>query len=191
MGQFAMLTDWSDHYYASNRSDEDMIDIANKTLYKRISEELCTLRTDLPSTIFVGCYYDRVDLLRAAIIGADNNIYFFDLAFRDDFPNKPLQVHYRSNGLLINPNLYNDGQVCLSPLNASEHFQSPEDSLVFLILLQIQELVRPFDKLVLPWREYNKDAFLLAFKTMMFNLNMPPKNFEDFVESFYHERRDS
>ncbi|XP_071715080.1 putative ubiquitin-conjugating enzyme E2 39 [Rutidosis leptorrhynchoides] len=65
-------------------------------------------------TIFVRVYESRIDILRAAIIGAEgtpyhDGLFFFDVCFPSDYPNSPPLVLYRSGGLRINPNLYGCG----------------------------------------------------------------------------------
>ena len=63
-----------------------------------------------------------MDLLRAVIIGAEgtpyhDGLFFFDVFFPEDYSNVPPKVYYHSHGLRINPNLYENGRVCLSLLN--------------------------------------------------------------------------
>nr|GEU75581.1 hypothetical protein [Tanacetum cinerariifolium] len=70
------------------------------------------LEKDLPDTIFVRVYESRMDLLRAAIIGAEgtpyhDGLFFFDVCFLSTYPQKPPLVHYHSGGLRINLNLNN------------------------------------------------------------------------------------
>ncbi|GJM94639.1 hypothetical protein PR202_ga11303 [Eleusine coracana subsp. coracana] len=66
----------------------------------------------------------RLDLLRVAIVGASgtpyqDGLFFFDLQLSSSYPTVPPQVHYRSFGLNLNPNLDVDesGTVCLSLLD--------------------------------------------------------------------------
>ena len=75
-----------------------------------------------------GIYYkhDENDIRigQAMIIGPkdtpyQNGMYFFNFCFPLDYPFSPPKLTYHTNGLDIrfNPNLYEDGKVCLSILN--------------------------------------------------------------------------
>ncbi|KAM0839045.1 hypothetical protein ACQ4PT_060574 [Festuca glaucescens] len=62
-------------------------------------------------TIYVRAFEDRMDLLRAVMVGASGTpyedvIFFFDLYLPPSYPAVPLQVYYHSFGLRLNPNLY-------------------------------------------------------------------------------------
>lgn len=49
-----------------------------------------------------------------------NGCFEFDVYFPQDYPNSPPQVNLETTGnrsVRFNPNLYNDGKVCLSVLN--------------------------------------------------------------------------
>ena len=49
-----------------------------------------------------------------------NGCFEFDVFFPADYPQSPMQVHLVTTGrhtVRFNPNLYNDGKVCLSVLN--------------------------------------------------------------------------
>ncbi|XP_006454656.1 hypothetical protein AGABI2DRAFT_114397 [Agaricus bisporus var. bisporus H97] len=75
-------------------------------------------------TIIVRAYEDRLDLLRSLIIGPENTPYedapfVIDWMLDSNFPNSPPVAHFLSwtngNGR-VNPNLYEEGKVCLSIL---------------------------------------------------------------------------
>jgi hypothetical protein len=58
----------------------------------------------------------RMDLLRAAILGAagtpyHDQLFMFDIQLLPDHPSRPPRVHYHSFGTRVNPNLYEDGKV--------------------------------------------------------------------------------
>ncbi|GJW13344.1 putative ubiquitin-conjugating enzyme E2, partial [Tanacetum coccineum] len=79
----------------------------------------------------------KMDLLRAAIIGAEgtpyhDGVFFFDVCFPSTYPQNPPLVHYHSGGLCINPNLNNCGEVCLSLL------WIPGTSTMLQVLVSIQ-----------------------------------------------------
>lgn len=122
--------DSSDHHFANSSSSST----AKKNLptlpppkvsqkvQKRIAHEWRLLAENLPETILARAYENRIDLLRAAIVGAagtpyHDGLYFFDVMFPQGYPACPPKVYYRSYGYQINPNLYYTGKVCLSLLN--------------------------------------------------------------------------
>ncbi|KAJ4825240.1 hypothetical protein Tsubulata_039373 [Turnera subulata] len=172
-------------------------------------QEWRILKTHLPDTIYVRAYENRIDLMRAAIVGAagtpyHDGIFFFDIAFPADYPARPPLIHYRSFGLRINPNLYASGLVCLSLLNTwhgkKSEIWSPSGSTMLQVLVSIQGLVlneKPYYNEpgtgVWPGRgywdkrsnAYSEDVFVLCCKTMMFLMRRAPKNFEGFVADHF------
>lgn len=96
---------------------------------KRLAQETVTLSTSLPlsysSSVFVRCDNDRLDIMKVLITGpADtpyaNGCFEFDVYFPPDYPNAPMMINLETTGrhtVRFNPNLYNDGKVCLSVLN--------------------------------------------------------------------------
>jgi baculoviral IAP repeat-containing protein 6 len=49
-----------------------------------------------------------------------NGCFEFDVYFPPDYPNSPMHINLETTGhhtIRFNPNLYNDGKVCLSVLN--------------------------------------------------------------------------
>ena len=96
---------------------------------RRLAQEAVTLSTSLPlsasSTVFVRCDEERLDLLKVIISGPSdtpymNGLFEFDVFFPLDYPTGPPQVNLETTGnhtVRFNPNLYNDGKVCLSVLN--------------------------------------------------------------------------
>ncbi|WCJ32185.1 Ubiquitin-conjugating enzyme family protein [Euphorbia peplus] len=206
--KFDTVEDHADHHYASKGSSMKQ---PPKNWAKRIQEEWKILEKDLPDTIFVRVYESRMDILRAVIIGAEgtpyhDGLFFFDVFFPSDYPNKPPNVHYHSGGLRLNPNLYNCGKVCLSLLgtwrgNKNENWQ-PRVSTALQVLVSIQALIlnqKPFfnepgyaamdgtaqgEKSSL---QYNENTFILSLKTMVYSMKKPPKHFEDFVLGHFHK----
>ena len=96
----------------------------NANLMRRIRKEHKILQSSLPDGIWVRTWADRLDLIRVLIIGADGTPYnlapfVIDFQFPQDFPTVPPNAYFHSwtNGLgRINPNLYEDGKICLSLL---------------------------------------------------------------------------
>ncbi|KAL9690487.1 hypothetical protein QQ045_010886 [Rhodiola kirilowii] len=207
--QFDLVTDYSDHHFAiATKRDKKAADcFANvkSNVYKKIMQEWKILSESLPETIYVRTYEARIDLLRAVIIGAKgtpyhDGLFFFDIAFPEDYPNRPPQVHYRSFGLRVNPNLYSCGKVCLSILNTWSGKKcekwNPECSSILQILVSIQGLVlnaKPYDnepgfKPSANYKVYNETVFAVTCKTMHLMLRTPPRNFKKLVDAHFCQR---
>ncbi|KAF7852048.1 hypothetical protein BT93_L1137 [Corymbia citriodora subsp. variegata] len=205
--RFDVVPDDSDHFYR-NAS----LPIPAPT-QKKIMREWKLLEQHLPESITVRAYEKRVDLLRAAIVGAaatpyHDGLYFFDISFPRNYPAQPPLVHYLSLGYRINPNLYPTGTVCLSLLNTwsgkrkSERW-NPKESTILQVLLSIQALVlneRPYFNepgygIFMPGTygekkslAYNEDTFVLSCMSMLRLLAAPPRAFEVFVAWHFRDR---
>ncbi|KAJ4721999.1 Ubiquitin-conjugating enzyme [Melia azedarach] len=214
--RFDVISDDSDHHFVSSnlpkKNGRHPFANASGGSPKKIMQEWKILEKHLPESIFVRAYENRIDLLRAVIVGATgtpyhDGLFFFDLAFPADYPARPPMVYYRSFGLRLNPNLYANGRVCLSLLNTwtgkkSEKW-NPNESTVLQVLISIQALVlneKPYfnepGHSMWPGRTiwekkstaYNEDVFVLSCKSMIFSLRKPPKNFEAFVSRHFRDR---
>ncbi|KAL5715508.1 (E3-independent) E2 ubiquitin-conjugating enzyme [Ranunculus cassubicifolius] len=209
---FDTIQDFSDHRFANEPTASTQ---PGRDWAKTIQNEWRMLEKDLPETIFVRVYEERMDLMRAVIIGANttpyhDGLFFFDCFFPSDYPKVPPNVLYHSGGLRLNPNLYNCGKVCLSLLGTWSGRNSenwiPGKSTMLQVLLSIQALVlneKPYfnepgyertaglahgEKRA---RDYNEETFVLSCKTMQFTLHNPPKYFEDFVCGHFRVRAHS
>jgi ubiquitin-conjugating enzyme E2 O len=109
----------TDHAFASQHPTQMTTAFA-----RRINKEHKILSTSLPEGILVRTWESRLDLLRVMIIGPLNTPYelapfVFDFYFPATFPTHPPKGHFHSwtNGVgRVNPNLYEDGKICLSLL---------------------------------------------------------------------------
>ncbi|KAL9256537.1 putative ubiquitin-conjugating enzyme E2 38, partial [Drosera capensis] len=114
------------------------------------------LEENVPDSIFIRVYEDRIDLMRAAIVDAKGTLYadfmfFFDVAIPWDYLSSPPQVNYHSAGFRMSPNLYANGKVCLCLLGnfvwtQFERWHSKRSN-ILQVLLSVQALVlnqRPF-----------------------------------------------
>jgi ubiquitin-conjugating enzyme E2 O len=175
---------------------------------------LFIVRTNLTyaDTIYVRAFEDRMDLFRAAMVGArgtpyHDGLFFFDLQLPPSYPAAPPMVNYRSFGLRLNPNLYESGTVCLSLLDTfggeGTELWSPASSTVLQVLVSIQGLVltaQPFYNEIgyeslagqpegrrneLP---YSENTYLLNLQTMLHLLRRPPAGFEVFVKNHFCRR---
>ncbi|XP_015038690.2 baculoviral IAP repeat-containing protein 6 isoform X3 [Drosophila pseudoobscura] len=124
---------------------------------KRLAQEAVTLSTSLPlsysSSVFVRCDTDRLDVMKVLITGPSdtpyaNGCFEFDVFFPPDYPNLPMLINLETTGrhsVRFNPNLYNDGKVCLSVLNTwhgrPEEKWNAQTSSFLQVLVSIQSLI--------------------------------------------------
>lgn len=108
----------SSHHYISSPST------ASPTFIRNIAKEHNILSTSLPPEIFVRTWESRLDLLRILIIGPQDTPYEYapfiiDIHLPFTYPITPPEAYFHSwtggNGP-VNPNLYEDGKICLSLL---------------------------------------------------------------------------
>ncbi|KAF5200057.1 (E3-independent) E2 ubiquitin-conjugating enzyme [Thalictrum thalictroides] len=207
--QFDTVQGYSDHHFIHGASISKQ---APLKWSKTIQQEWKILEKGLPDTIYVRVYEERMDLLRAVILGTPgtpyhDGLFFFDVFFPSDYPDVPPQVYYHSGGLRLNPNLYDDGKVCLSLLNtwpgqADENW-TPGKSTMLQVLLSIQALVlneKPYfnepgfeesagkKEGEVSAQDYNETTFILSCKTMLYTLRRPPKHYEDLVAGHFFLR---
>ncbi|KAL5774471.1 hypothetical protein ACOSP7_012028 [Xanthoceras sorbifolium] len=209
--QFDMVSDCSDHHFLGS-STELALSQVKRDWVKKVQQEWSILETNLPDTIYVRVYEERMDLLRAAIIGPSgtpyqDGLFFFDICLPPEYPYEPPAVHYHSGGLRVNPNLYESGKVCLSLLNTwtgtGTEVWNPGCSTILQVLLSLQALVlneKPYfneagyDKQMGRAEgeknsgSYNENAFLVTCKSMLYQLHKAPKHFEMLVEEHFSRR---
>ncbi|CAK9813280.1 Baculoviral IAP repeat-containing protein 6 [Anthophora quadrimaculata] len=142
------------HFESSMRAAGER---SHPTRVKRLAQEAVTLSTALPlsysSSVFVRCDADRLDVMKVLITGpADtpyaNGCFEFDVYFPPDYPNSPMLINLETTGrhtVRFNPNLYNDGKVCLSVLNTwhgrPEEKWNAHTSSFLQVLVSIQSLI--------------------------------------------------
>ena len=126
------------HHFESNvRMSNDR---GNPGRVKRLAQEATTLSTSLPlsfsSSVFVRCDTDRLDIMKVLITGPSET------------PNSPMMINLETTGrhsVRFNPNLYNDGKVCLSILNTwhgrPEEKWNAQTSSFLQVLVSIQSLI--------------------------------------------------
>ncbi|KAK7264720.1 hypothetical protein RJT34_32330 [Clitoria ternatea] len=216
--QFDVVSDNTDHHFARlNKKNEtsdassDCFTNESSDVYRRIMKEWKILAHNLPETIYVRVYENRVDLLRAMIVGVagtpyHDGLFCFDIAFPPDYPNHPPKIHYCSYGLYINPNLYRNGKVCLSLINTWQGNKNekwdPSRSTILQLLVSLQGLVLNdmpyFNEAGLEIfgrgmyekraRAYNEYAFAHSCKSMLCLLQRPPQNFQGLVVAHFRSR---
>ncbi|TVU22119.1 hypothetical protein EJB05_31801, partial [Eragrostis curvula] len=197
-----------DHHYLENTAQGT----GGRKWVKKVQQEWSILEKNLPDYIYVRVFEDRMDLIRAVIIGASgtpyqDGLFFFDFHLPPEYPQVPPSAYYHSGGLRVNPNLYVDGKVCLSLLNTwtgrGNEVWDPSSSSILQVLVSLQGLVlneKPYfneagyekqvgtvegEKNAVP---YNENTYLLSLKSMLYILRRPPMHFEDFVKSHFRKR---
>lgn len=209
--QFDMASDCSDHNFVTAGKGFTLSQV-KRSWVKKVQQEWSILEKDLPETIYVRIFEERMDLIRAAIVGAPgtpyhDGLFFFDIYLPPEYPHEPPMVHYISGGLRVNPNLYESGKVCLSLLNTwtgtNTEVWNPGSSTILQVLLSLQALVlneKPyfneagFDQQVGKAEgeknsvSYNENAFLMTCKSMLYLLHKPPMHFEALVEEHFTRR---
>ncbi|CAG5128168.1 unnamed protein product, partial [Candidula unifasciata] len=106
------------HTYISRESQP-----ANPRVFRTtVRKELKLFQTSLPDGIFIKGFEDRLDLYSVMILGPagtpyEDGLFLFDMMLPNDYPNAPPLCHYHSYcSDRLNPNLYEDGKVCVSLL---------------------------------------------------------------------------
>ena len=133
-------------------------DTPNPKKLVRLAQEIADMTNSLPITpensIFCVVDSQRVDFMKAIIMGAAGTPYahgafVYDIFFEDKYPDGPPKVNLMTTGggsVRFNPNLYNEGYVCLSLLgtwrgnNPTEGW-SAKVSTLMQVLLSIQAIV--------------------------------------------------
>ncbi|KHN10005.1 probable ubiquitin-conjugating enzyme E2 24 [Glycine soja] len=208
--QFDVIENCPDHHFFVEGKGLSTSQV-KRSWVKKVQQEWSILEKNLPETIYVRVFEERMDLMRAAIVGASgtpyhDGLFFFDICFPPEYPNEPPMVHYNSAGLRLNPNLYESGKICLSLLNTwtgtDTEVWNPGASTILQVLLSLQALVlneKPYfneagyDQQIGRAEgeknsvSYNENAFLVTTKSMMYLLRKPPKHFEALVEEHFRK----
>lgn len=146
-------TIWNPYYYINELTKSAM----SKKGIERIMNECVSLNVDLPiqydASIFLMMCSSNLNAFRTVITGPkdtpyENGCFIFDILLPSDYPDShPFVQFVNHNTKRFNPNLYNDGKVCLSligtwgsPDRGSE-FWNPKMSTIFQLLLSIQSQI--------------------------------------------------
>lgn len=156
MRNFNLMRNKEDYDHHYNPTIKISNNSAISTKVPRLINEIKLLSKNLPvkisNSIFV--VYDdlRMDVMKAAIIGAEdtpyaNGIFIFDIYCDDSFPASPPKFNLMTTGsskIRFNPNLYSNGYLCLSLIgtwsgDAVEKWTC--NSNLLQVLLSIQAIV--------------------------------------------------
>lgn len=136
-----------DHHFSDRTSAPD------SQRLRRITKEHRILRSSLPDGVFVRTWEGSLDLMRVLILGPLETPYelapfVIDLCLAN-FPRSPPEAFFHSftDGRgPINPNLYEDGKICLSllgtwPGDDKRDTWSPANSTILQVLVSLLGLV--------------------------------------------------
>lgn len=132
-----------------------------KQSIERIMSEISAFSSSLPiyysSSIFIRSDTNNMSVMQAMITGPkdtpySNGCYFFDIFIPNNYPYVAPVVYYKTpvktahgEDPRFNPNLYNNGKVCLSLLGTWSGDKSeswnPQNSTILQILISIQSLI--------------------------------------------------
>ncbi|XP_072882597.1 (E3-independent) E2 ubiquitin-conjugating enzyme UBE2O [Hemitrygon akajei] len=119
----------------------------SKKFFSTVRKEMALLATALPDGIMVKTFEDRMDLFSALIKGPtrtpyDDGLFLFDIQLPNVYPAVPPLFHYISQcSGRLNPNLYDNGKVCVSLLGTwigkgTERWTTKSSLLQVLISIQ-------------------------------------------------------
>jgi ubiquitin-conjugating enzyme E2 O len=202
----------SDHHYLSSVSSNS----AAQRL-KRIRKEHAVLRESLPEGVYVRSWESRLDLFRILFIGPVDTPYEYapfiiDFLLPEEFPHSPPKAFFHSwnsgNGP-INPNLYEDGKVCLSLLNtwhgeAKESWSTKSTFLqVIVSILGLVLVERPYyneagyevligsDESKIPAAQHAEKIYFQSRAFITHALQVKPDPFGDILSWLYLEKSGS
>ncbi|KAF0293215.1 (E3-independent) E2 ubiquitin-conjugating enzyme [Amphibalanus amphitrite] len=126
------------------------VGVDSHTFMKAVRREIRLLTRSLPDGIIVKGYEERMDLYSVMITGPrrtpyEDGLFFFEVQLSPEYPRTPPVFHYISYcSDRLNPNLYEDGKVCVSLLGTwggrgSEVWSS--SSSLMQVLVSIQGLI--------------------------------------------------
>ncbi|XP_069510781.1 (E3-independent) E2 ubiquitin-conjugating enzyme [Ambystoma mexicanum] len=118
-----------------------------KKFFSTVRKEMALLATSLPDGIMVKTFEDRMDLFSALIKGPnrtpyEDSLFLFDMQLPNIYPAVPPLFRYLSQcSGRLNPNLYDNGKVCVSLLGTwigkgTERWTSKSSLLQVLISIQ-------------------------------------------------------
>merc|ERR1719369_1132610 len=182
-----------------------------KNFVKHVRKEIKLLQTSLPPGITVKGYEERMDLFSAMIHGPKNTpyeggLFFFDFQLGPMYPSVPPTCHYVSYcSDRLNPNLYEEGKVCVSLLGTwsgkgTETWTPDSNLLQLLVSIQGLILVREpyfneagYEKQKGTQqgeensRMYNEMAVLKMVQSMTKLVKNPPKPFATEIMDHWRE----
>lgn len=147
------------HHYHNEIEADSKLAGGSKTRQRRLNRELKALRTTLPlhfgSSIILRIdrqrpFVGKFIVFAPANTPYDSGAFLFDFFCSSEYPNEPPKVNLQTTGganVRFNPNLYQNGKVCLSILgtwrggaNGSENWNADQSTLL-QVLVSIQSAI--------------------------------------------------
>ncbi|KAG8635370.1 hypothetical protein MANES_16G027500v8 [Manihot esculenta] len=148
--QFEMVGDCSDHHFTEEAGRGSALSQVKRSWLKRVQEEWSNLEKNLPESVYVRIFEERMDLIRAAIVGAPgtpyhDGLFFFDIYLPPEYPLEPphfealVEEHLtrRSQDILMACKAYMEGAPVANPFGCGniEHENQKGGSTGFKIML--------------------------------------------------------
>lgn len=180
---------------------------------KAVHDEYKVLSTSLPEGVYIRAWESNMEMIRVLIVGPLGTPYasapfLFDFRLPEDFPRRPPVVIFHSwtHGLgKVNPNLYQNGRVCLSLLGTWESKTDDEGwvagtsnivqvvvSLLGLVLVKDPyyneagyDVLRGTMQAKTPAALYLEQAFVFSRRFVVEAIKTPPAGFADVVQWLY------
>ncbi|XGW15653.1 hypothetical protein V3C99_001249 [Haemonchus contortus] len=183
--------------------------LPSRKFYSAVFKEHKVLSENVPDSIHVHAFADRLNILHVLIIGPtgtpfDTTPFFFKFKLPADYPQKPPEVTYVAYSQeQLNPNLYQNGKVCTSLLGTwsgqGVETWNPAKSNIFQVLLSIQALIlvpEPYfneagyesrkqqSEMSDRSRRYNETATINSLEYLLKVYLEPPGDFKELIKSF-------
>ena len=145
---------------------------------------------------------DNINIIKVMMIGTkntpyENGFFFFTIKFPQNYPFVPLKVWYYTTNphMRFNPNLYNNGKVCLSIINTWGRTDNWTESMgVKSVLLSIQSMVLNEEPLRnepgLPVSTESINAYNSVVKYCVFNIAIHEVLTKEFQRKFENNQSD-
>uniref|UniRef100_A0A3Q1GA84 (E3-independent) E2 ubiquitin-conjugating enzyme n=1 Tax=Acanthochromis polyacanthus TaxID=80966 RepID=A0A3Q1GA84_9TELE len=144
-GEVFSVLEWAPETHSFNKMEFQPAEA--KKFFSTVRKEMALLATSLPDGIMVKTFEDRMDLFSALIKGPtrtpyEDGLFLFDIQLPNIYPAVPPLFRYLSQcSGRLNPNLYDNGKVCVSLLGTwigkgTERWTSKSSLLQVLISIQ-------------------------------------------------------
>ena len=201
---------------------KNMNNILTQKTIMRILTEISGLKSSLPinwdSTIWIRFSKKNYNLLSFIISGPkdtpyENGLFEFHTYFPNDYPENVPEVLLHTTGnnkIRFNPNLYENGKVCLSLLGTwkgqNSESWNPKTSTFLQVIISIQSLIlieQPFfnepgyekdfntQKGIIKSKEYNEKLYLPTLEYSMIDMiKNPPNGFEEVIINHFKLKKE-
>lgn len=179
------------HHYFATKTKASLAPKLARDLFKELTSYKTALPVEYASSILVRALEDRLDLCRVLIMGPDdtpyaNGAFIFDVHLPSTYPKTAPTCQFINHGSKrFNPNLYNNGKVCLSLLGT---WQGPGwvagTSSLLQVLVSIQALILVADpffnepgyerQLGTPTGKRNSDQYNLQIRKFTLTVSQEP-----------------